>query len=245
MLALAEQTVPAIDNAAAAPPSVASVRHVRLPPRAVKPASMTSKLAAGLSFATLAAMALLALLYIIRRRELRQLREQVARAIGLEARQRTLLASAGASAPLAEPAPTIYRVPRRWRKSVIAAGGVAIAAVLAATAAYFLSSGLSSSSSSSPRRAAVPVAVFNANGNVSAARSLVATLKADRIRLGAVGNINASLGSGVYVFYPPGAQARARRVAGVIANLSPTVAPIQPQVQNAVGGRNEIVVIFD
>jgi hypothetical protein len=31
----------------------------------------------------------------------------------------------------------------------------------------------------------------------------------------------------------------------VIANLSPTVAPIQPQVQNAVGGRNEIVVIFD
>jgi hypothetical protein len=89
------------------------------------------------------------------------------------------------------------------------------------------------------------VAVFNATGNVTAAHSLVATLKADRIHLGAVGNINASLGSGVYVFYPPGTQARARRVAGLIANLSPTVAPIQPQVQNAVGGRNEIVVIFD
>jgi hypothetical protein len=191
-------------------------------------------------------MALLALLYIIRRRDVRRLREQVAHAIGLEARQRTLLAGAGAGAPLGEPAPTIYRVPRRWRKSVIAAGGVAIAALLAAAAAFLLSSGLSSSPSSR-RRAAVPVAVFNATGNVSAAHSLVATLKADRIHLGAVGNINANLGSGVYVFYPPGAQARARarRVAGLIANLSPTVAPIQPQVQNAVGGRNEIVVIFD
>src|SRR5262249_10207830 len=128
---------------------------------------------------------------------------------------------------------------------IIAAGGVAMAAVLAAAAAYFLSGGPSSSSPASSRGAAVPVAVFNATGNADAAHSLVATLKADRIHLGAVGNINASLGSGVYVFYPPGAQARARRVAGVIANLSPTVAPIQPQVQNAVGGRNEIVVIFD
>jgi LCP family protein required for cell wall assembly len=247
MLALAEQTVPAIDNVAATPPSVTSVRHVRLPPRAVKPTSMTTKLAAGLSFVSLAAITLLALLYIVRRRELRRLREQVTRAIGLEARQRTLLASAaaGARASLAEPAPTIYRVPRRWRRSIIAAGGLAMAAVLAAAAAYFLSGGLSSSSPAPSRGATVPVAVFNATGNANAAHSLVATLKADRIHLGAVGNINASLGSGVYVFYPPGAQARARRVAGVIANLSPTVAPIQPQVQNAVGGRNEIVVIFD
>jgi LytR cell envelope-related transcriptional attenuator len=115
----------------------------------------------------------------------------------------------------------------------------------AAAAAYLVSGGLSSSSSATSRHAAVPVAVFNATGNASAAQGLVATLKADRIHLGAVGNINASLGSGVYVFYPPGAQARARRVAGLIPSLSPTVAPIQPQVQNAVGDREEIVVIFD
>jgi hypothetical protein len=47
------------------------------------------------------------------------------------------------------------------------------------------------------------------------------------------------------VFYPPGAEKRARRVAQLISDLSPTVAPIQPQVQNAVGRHNEIVVIFD
>jgi hypothetical protein len=91
----------------------------------------------------------------------------------------------------------------------------------------------------------VPVAVFNATGTRGAAHKLAATLKADRIRLSQVGNINASLGGGVYVLYPSGAEAQARRIARLIPSLSPTVAPIQPQVQNAVGRRNEIVVIFD
>jgi polyisoprenyl-teichoic acid--peptidoglycan teichoic acid transferase len=247
MLALAEQTVPAIDNVAATAPSVTSVRHVRLPPRVVKPTSLTSKLAAGFSFASLAAMAVLALLFVFRRRELRQLRERVTEAMSLEARQRTLLASAGAvaSVPLAEPAPTIYRAPKRWRRGLIAAGCAALVAIIAFAAVHFLSADLSSSPSASSRSSAVPVAVFNATGTPDAAHELAATLKAYRIRLGEVGNINASLGSGVYVFYPPGAQARARRVARLIPNLSPTVAPIQPQVQNAVGKRNEIVVIFD
>jgi hypothetical protein len=89
------------------------------------------------------------------------------------------------------------------------------------------------------------VAVYNATGTPGAAHRLADTLKADRIHLSDVGNINASLGSGVYVLYPPGARTQARRIAQLIPNLSPTIAPIQPQVQSAVGKRDEIVVIFD
>jgi LCP family protein required for cell wall assembly len=245
MLALAEQTVPAIAPAAATAPSASSVRGVSLPPRTVAAASLTSKLAAALSFVSLAAIPVLALLVLSRRRELRMLREKVAQTMSLEARQRTVLAGAGSRATALAPelGPTIYRTRKRWRKGVLTAIGVAIVAVIALALAHFL--GPSLSSKPSPRRSPVPVAVFNATNTPGAAGRFAAMLRADRIRLGAVGKINASLGSGVYVFYPPGAEARARRVARLIPNLSPTVAPIQPQVQTAVGGRNEIVVIFD
>jgi polyisoprenyl-teichoic acid--peptidoglycan teichoic acid transferase len=245
MLALAEQTVPAIDNVAATPPSPRTVRHVRLPPRVAPHTSMTSKLAAAVSFASLAALALLSLLFLSRRRELRRLREQVTQALTLEARQRALLVSAGAAASvsLPEPGPTIYRAPKRWRTATVVACCAATLAILALAAVHSLRADLFSSSS--PHSSPVPVAVFNATGSPGAAHRLAATLRADHIRLGEVGNINASLGSGVYVFYPPGAESRARRVARLIPDLSPTVSPIQPQVQNAVGTRNEIVVIFD
>jgi hypothetical protein len=122
---------------------------------------------------------------------------------------------------------------------------VALVAIIVAVAVHFLGAGPSSSTSASSRGSAVPVAVFNARSTPDAAHELAARLKGYRFRLGTVGNISASLGSGVYVFYPPGAQARARRIAQLVPNLSPTVAPIQPQVQNVVGKRDEIVVIFD
>ena len=89
------------------------------------------------------------------------------------------------------------------------------------------------------------MAVFNATGRPGAAHQLAQRLRADHIRLAQVGSINANLGSGVYVLYPAGAQAEAQRVARAIPTLSPTVAPIQAQVQNAVGKRDEIVVILD
>jgi hypothetical protein len=38
---------------------------------------------------------------------------------------------------------------------------------------------------------------------------------------------------------------RVRWLAGLIPSFSPTIAPIEPRVQNAVGQHNEIVVIFD
>ena len=47
------------------------------------------------------------------------------------------------------------------------------------------------------------------------------------------------------MLYPPGAERQAKRVAGLIPNLSPTVTAIQPQLQNTLGQRNEIVVLLD
>jgi hypothetical protein len=115
--------------------------------------------------------------------------------------------------------------------------------VLVVLAVHFLHADLFSSSA--PRGSSVPVAVFNATSTPGAAHRLADTLKADHIHLSQIGNINANLGHGVYVLYPPGAQTQARRVALLIPNSSPTIAPIQPQVQNATGKHNEIVVIFD
>jgi polyisoprenyl-teichoic acid--peptidoglycan teichoic acid transferase len=242
MLAMAEQTLPVISSRASAPAVTPGVRGFNLPPRALAATSLTSKLAAALSFVILAVLGLLALLVVSRRRELSVLREQVANAMALEARQRPLLATAaGIGHP--ERAPTIYHARKRWRRGALAAICVPIVAVLVVLAVLFLHTG--GSSPSTPGGSSVPVAVFNATSSPGAAHRLAYTLRADRIRVSQVGSMNASLGSGVYVLYPTGAQAEAQRVARAIPNFSPTIAPIQPQVQNAIGKHNEIVVIFD
>jgi LCP family protein required for cell wall assembly len=246
MLAIAEQTLPVGSSGAragsGAPAASTNSGAFSLPARAATATSLTSKLEAALGLASLALVGLLAVRALSRRRELRVLREQVAQAMALESRQRPLLATAaGILHP--ERAPTIHHAQKGWRRGILAAAGVPIVGILVALAVHFLPADLFSSSAS--HGSPVSVAVFNATSTPGAAHRLADALKADRIHLSEIGNINASLGSGVYVLYPPGAQAQARRVAKLIPNFSPTVAPIQPQLQNAVGRHNEIVVIFD
>jgi LCP family protein required for cell wall assembly len=252
MLAMAEQTVPVVGSGGGPGVLSSSTRSFGLPPRQIGSTSASSKVAAVLSFLALAALAALTWLLLSRRRELIVLRDQVAHAMSLEARHRPLLAAAAAASispaeqppgtASAEPVRSIYRARRRWRRGALLAGAVPVAVIAAALALHFLRSSGSPAASS---HAAVPVAVFNATGTPGAAHQLASTLKADRIRLAQIGNINASLGSGVYVLYPAGAKTQARNIARLITSLSPTVAPIQPQVQNAVGRHDEIVVIFD
>jgi LCP family protein required for cell wall assembly len=92
LLAMAEQTLP-LDNAAvgAAPAASTSpaLRAVKLAPRASSATSSAAALEAGLGFVGLGAVGLLAVLVLYRQRELRRLRVQVARALELEARQRS------------------------------------------------------------------------------------------------------------------------------------------------------------
>jgi LCP family protein required for cell wall assembly len=92
MLAMAEQTLPVISarsNSAQPTSAIANLRNVKLPPRVLAATSLASKLEAVLGFAGLIAVALLSLLLLARQRELILLREQVAQAMILEARQRT------------------------------------------------------------------------------------------------------------------------------------------------------------
>jgi polyisoprenyl-teichoic acid--peptidoglycan teichoic acid transferase len=247
MLAIAEQTLPVINAGPGTTGAVPSPSSVRLPAPAGRSTSLTVKLGAVLAIISLAALGLLAFQVLRRQRELQALREQVARAMALEARQRPLLATAGvagsSSLASAPPGRTIYRAPRRWRVRPLAGGLLASLAIAAvAVAAVRLLGGSSSPGMHGPVR----VAVFNATGTPGAAHRVAATLAANHLRIGKIGQIrNASLARGAYVLYPPGAERQARQVARLIPSLSPTVTPIQPQVQNTVGARDEIVVVLD
>jgi LCP family protein required for cell wall assembly len=245
MVAMAEQTRPVIAAAGAAASAPATgPAGFKLPPRLLAAPSLTDKLGALLGLGSLAVVAFLALRVLARGREVASLREQVARAMALEATQRPLLAAAGVAlggerTPGGEPGLTIYRAPRRWRRGALIAASVLVVTALAAAGVYLLGR------SSSPRARAVPVAVLNATGKPGAAHRIAGTLKANRIEVAQVGDVGASLGPGAYVLYPPGAQSQARRVARLIPSLRPTVAPIQPQVQSAVGRHDEIVIVLD
>jgi LCP family protein required for cell wall assembly len=252
MLAMAEDTLPVIHVAGAgATATVQSVRGFNLPPRATPATSLLAKLGAVLGFVSLAIILVLALRVFARRRELNVLREQVARAMASEARLRPILATVGIprseqalakGSERAAPAPTLtVHHARGSRRGVLAGFGIGVLAILVAVAVYALRSGSSSTPSGFP----TPVAVFNATSSPGVAHRIAGTLTAGRVHIAQVGDTNASLAAGVYVLYPPGARTEARRVASLIQSLSPTVTPIQPQVQSVVGRQDEIVIVVD
>ncbi|HEV2975548.1 MAG TPA: LCP family protein [Solirubrobacteraceae bacterium] len=128
MLAMAEQTQPVIHGVGAALPTP-TVRNVNLPARTTAAVSETAKIGALLGFVGIVVVALLSLLVLARQRELNGLRDQVAFALAVEARQRPLAAAGIADAqpqksgvadarpaplnvPDAQPAPTVPTVHR-------------------------------------------------------------------------------------------------------------------------------------
>ncbi len=152
-------------------------------------------------------------------------------------------AAPATSTPDAAPGPTIYRTPRRWGREVLALAAVTIAAVVVAFGGYRLYKHLSSPSK--PAGSAAAVAVYNATTIPNAAHRVAATLRMGHVQIGAIGDISTSLSPGNYVLYPPGDQAEARRVARLLPSPAPTVEPIQPQLQEAVGRHDEIIVVLD
>ncbi len=89
MLAIAQQTHPVIGTATAGATGPVSPRGFKLPPPAGHPASTLAKVGALLGFVGLLVVGLLGVWVLSRQRELRALREQVAQALALEARQRS------------------------------------------------------------------------------------------------------------------------------------------------------------
>jgi hypothetical protein len=135
MVAIARETRSVIGATSSASAPGSAPHRFKPPPPGVAPTSLSSKIAVVVAFISFALLALLGLLLISRQRQLIELREQVARALTLEAHQRPLLAASGIAGetdvPASDPAPTIYRVARRPRPVVLAAGGALHAVVLA------------------------------------------------------------------------------------------------------------------
>jgi LCP family protein required for cell wall assembly len=141
MVTIARYTRPVIGSTVPVRVASTSPHGLALPPPGIAATSLTAKLEAALGFVGLATVALLAMFVLSRRRELILLREQVAQALALEARQRPLLATtAGSSAAVPEPEPafTIYHAGKGWRRGVLVAGAVALVGILVALAVHFL-----------------------------------------------------------------------------------------------------------
>jgi LCP family protein required for cell wall assembly len=242
MLAIAEQTLPVVSVSQPRPTANLSLRNVTLPARPARATGTATKIGAALGFAGLAALCLLTWLVLARARELSALREQVGRAITLEAHRRSLLAAAAAPAPIpvSGPSPrTIYRARRQWRGRVAA---LAAAAALVGAGVYLLARG----SSSPPAMSNLPVAVFNGSSTAGAAHSIAVALRTSHVHVAHIGNVkHATLPRGANVLYPPGAETQARAVARLIPGPPATVAPITPQLQSSLGRRGEIVIVLD
>ncbi len=88
MLAIAQQTQPVIGSATAFHAGASAPRGFKLPPPSAPAASTLAKVGALLGFVLLAVVVALAIWVLVRQRELRALREQVAQAMALEARGR-------------------------------------------------------------------------------------------------------------------------------------------------------------
>jgi LCP family protein required for cell wall assembly len=114
MIDIAQETTPVITVTGAPAPSTPlppAAQAFKVPAKAVATASLPEEIGAGLGLAGILAVAAMSILVFSRQREVRRLREQVAHALGLEARQRPLLAAAGIAVPA--PAPVAQAPPPR------------------------------------------------------------------------------------------------------------------------------------
>jgi LCP family protein required for cell wall assembly len=152
MLALAEQTAPVVSARTARPSGGLSLRTITLPPRPAKTTGTATKLGDALGFVGLVALAALSWLALSRRRELDALREQVSRAMALEAQQRSLLAASGSgpspSVPAAARTNYSVRGDRRRRTTALAVG--MLLALVLGVGTYLLLGGSSSASRGAP-----------------------------------------------------------------------------------------------
>jgi LCP family protein required for cell wall assembly len=265
MVAIARETRPVISGigrAGAGLSATGVVGRVRLPSTAAAATGRLSQVGAMLGFLGLAIVPLLSAFVLVRQREVRALRGQVAAALVLEARGRTAVTSAVGAlvpqpsthpphtstrppSPAAPPTPAaeeqqraIYRAPRRVHGR--AAAVAAAVAVIAAAAAVFGLRGDLFASAAAP----LPVVVLNATGAPGAAHHVADGLRQEHVPVARIGNITTGLGKGMHVLYPTGAGAQAERVARLLRGSRPTVQAISPHLSSEVGSRDQIVIVL-
>ena len=259
LLAIAEQSAPATTRvgrrlrlgAAAVP-----LRTVTQPANALK-----DTLGSLGGLLALAALPLLAIPLIRRRRELAKLRAQLAATMHFEA-QLSAAAPLPAvpAAPLpAVPAatrgsatgqwtPTVYETRRASRRSRWLVGATAAVLVVVGAIGIYLnvSGGRAVRHVRKPVATvpSVPVAVLNATSTRGAAAKLAQQLHRSGVKISTVGNLNESLPPGVLILYAPGNAAQASLLARSLGSQHPTVEPINPVAQAAAGRNAQIAVVI-
>ncbi|HEX4010658.1 MAG TPA: LCP family protein [Solirubrobacteraceae bacterium] len=158
----------------------------------------------------------------------------------------------GESAPA-----TAYRRPRRRSRSpvrLLAGAGVVALLVAAGLAVAIMHAGgnakhparrATAPAATPPARPTVPVAVLNATQTPDAAGRLAQSLRADGASVSSVGNVTAAGSSGLLVFYAPGEQSQAARVARLLPARAVPMAPISSAVAAAAGSAARVVVVIE
>ena len=277
LLAIAEQTQPIgtpgtpgslIGERGAAGP--ARLQDVVVPTRTGGAATSTSLAATFGSIGgllTLAALPLLCVPLLRRRRALSELRGQLHATMRLSAQLSAATAhDTGMSPGAVSPPPATYTkytssiastrgLPRRsLRIPGVAAVGVATVAVagvlfvlLTGTFAHTPSPGSSHHAvpSSTDGIPSVPVAVLNATTNHGAAGGLAQQLRSRGVKIAAVGNLTESRRPGLWILYAPGARVQAALLARLLTARASTIAPMDRVAQAAAGRATKVVAVIE
>jgi LCP family protein required for cell wall assembly len=264
MLAIAEQTAPLSGAHTAIPAAAGLSLTIHGAPAAVKKKATisTRQLLGALSgLLTLAALPLLIVPLLRRRRERTELRGRMVAAAAHTGQLGVALRGGPMPAPLG-PAPgqaaarlqpegiTVYgrrSFGKGWYVP-IAASAAAIGAVLVLGA---IAISENNTSPPAPRLAAprpslpaLPVAVLNATATPGAAARMGTQLKTAHVAVGFVGNLVETRPPGLMVLYAPGARDQAVLLAKVIGIRDSAIAPIDPVAQAAAGASAQLVVVI-
>ena len=264
LVAIAEQTTPLTAGGPGQPRVTLKGAAVPAKPRVATQTGLIQNLGSLGGLLTLAALPLLTIPLIKRRRELKGLRAQLRDTARLEAELTAATAHATGGPPYeAGRSPGVYTKYAAAGSSAVARlrprgpliAGAGVATVAAAGALLLLLTGTfehtnritvshHAASSSADAVPTVPVAVLNATSTHGSAGRLAGQIRARGVKIAGVGNLSESRPPGLWILYAPGARTQAARLARLLDSRSPTIAPIDPVAQAAAGPATKVVAVI-
>ncbi len=154
------------------------------------------------------------------------------------------------------PNTSVYRTRRRVRlpvaltaAAVLAGAGLGVALAVAGSRVYHAtthhqSRGHGRGGHAKAALPTVPVVVLNATPVNQAAHKLSSSLQAQGVKVAGLGNVPGPRPSGLQILYAPSDHVQAQRLAALLANRSPSVAPIDPAAAAAAGNNPQLVVVI-
>jgi LCP family protein required for cell wall assembly len=272
MLAIAEQTEPFTTGGTAAGQHPAILQETGVPSRPTKttPTSLRETLGGIGGLVAAVGLVILAVFALRRRRDLGELRSELATAAPSGARLTRSLAHIPdvpiAPRPIGEmpaggarlsPGHTSVHHSGVSRGKLLVGGLLVLIAGGVVAAVLLLSAGGSTSAptaaaagsrvASQPAKPvvpALPVTVLNSGTAQGAAKNLAVALRSQGVTVASTGNVVERRPPGVEVLYVPGKQAQAKQLAALLSTKQATVAPIDPVAAAAAGPSAQLVVVI-